>query len=348
MTTGGSVRIGIIGAGNFANTHLEEYAKVDGVEVVALCRRNPDGLKAIQDKWGIETGYTDYREMLKSGDIDAVDIITPTNAHNGIALEAIAAGKHVLCDKPLAMTALEAEEMLEAAEKAGIVHCTNFNQRGRTPAGQIKQLIDDGYIGDVYHMNIYWYQSHSIDVRPDAISWRFQKEYGGGTLYELIHTFDMALLYGGPVKRVTAVAPTMEKHRPFADAPDGADVTVPDSSGILLEFETGAYAVIHTSFVSRGLDEGNNSNVHIDVAGSKGRLRSDSLSVINGITGEGNRDILRPVEPIGTYPQPYQQFVEAIRDSVPVRTSFEAGLDAARIRDAAQKAADTGQWVVLS
>ena len=127
MAQDAPVRVGIIGAGGFTNTHMEELAKVDGVEVVAFCRRDPDALAEMQLKWDVGKGYTDYKELLADGEIDAVDIVTPTDSHHPIAMDAIAAGKHVLCDKPLAMTASQCEEMLAAAEAAGVVHCTNFN-----------------------------------------------------------------------------------------------------------------------------------------------------------------------------------------------------------------------------
>ena len=342
MPQAAPVRIGIIGAGGFTNNHMEEFAKVENVEIVAFSRRNEDALAEMQSKWGVGKGFTDYRDMLDDPDIDAIDIVTPTNSHKPIAMDVIAAGKHVLCDKPLALTAADCEEMLEAAEKAGVVHCTNFNQRGRTPVGQIKQHIDSGYIGDLYHLNIWWGQTHAFDVRPDATLWRFQPESGGGTIYELIHVFDIALFIGGPVKRLTAITPVLEPHREFAGMPNGADVTAPDSSAFLIEFKTGAYAVIHTSFVTRGWEYLGGTSVRLDVSGSVGRITTDGLHGITGITGLGNSDVVKPVDPGPPYPQPYEQFVKAILTGEPVRTSFAAGLDAARLVDAAQVAAARG------
>ncbi len=348
MAQDAPVRVGIIGAGGFTNTHMEEFAKVDGVEVVAFCRRDPGALAEMQSKWSVGKGYTDYRELLADGEIDAVDIVTPTDSHHPLAMDAIAAGKHVLCDKPLALTAQQCKEMLEAAEKAGVAHCTNFNQRGRTPVGQMKQLIDDGYLGDIYHMNIWWGQSQAHDIRPDATPWRFRAESGGGTIYELIHAFDMALFLGGSVRRVAAIAPVMETNRPLPGYPNGMDCDAPDSSAFLMEFETGAYAVIHTSFISRGLDDASGTHVHLDIAGSSGRLRNDGLTTIKGINGLGNRDVLSDVPTGPAYPQPYAQFVGAILTGEPVKSSFAAGLEAARLRDAAQLAADEERWVALS
>ena len=94
--------------------------------------------------------------MLDDPDIDAIDIITPTDTHKFYALEAIASGRSVLCEKPLALNAPDCQEMLDAAKNAGVIHAVNFNQRGRTPVGRMSSYIADGYVGDVYHINIRW------------------------------------------------------------------------------------------------------------------------------------------------------------------------------------------------
>ncbi|MCI0882605.1 MAG: Gfo/Idh/MocA family oxidoreductase, partial [Chloroflexi bacterium] len=109
------VRIGIIGVGGFANTHMEHFGRLGHVEVVAAMRRNPEALAEFQNKWDIPNGFTDHRELLAMDGLDAVVIVTPTGSHKQLALDSIAAGKHVLCDKPLALTAADCKEMLDAA-----------------------------------------------------------------------------------------------------------------------------------------------------------------------------------------------------------------------------------------
>ena len=338
------VRLGIIGAGNFANTHMEAFAKLPDVEVVALCRRNADALAEMQSRWGVPHGFTDYRKLLELDGLDAVDIITPTDSHHPIALDAIRAGKHVLCDKPLALTAALCREMLDAAEQAGVVHCTNFNQRGRTPVGNIKRYIDDGFLGLVYHLNVWWGQSMQAGVRePD--SWRFRPESGGGTVYELIHVFDMCRFLAGPVARVCAITSTFEKSRSFGDVPEGMEIRIPDSSAFLVEFESGAYAVVHTSWVSRGWDYEGGSSVRVEVSGELGRIVTDGLDGLKGISG--GQGVLENLESGPAYPQPYEQFVNALVTGERVKTSFEAGLEAARMVDAATVSAAERRWVEL-
>ena len=339
------VRIGIIGAGGFMHTHMDSFAEIPEAEVVAFCRRNETLLNEAADTYGIKQRFTNYRDMLHMDGLDAVAIITPTGSHKQIALDAIAAGKHVLCEKPLALVASDAKEMLDAAEAAGVVHATNFNQRGRTPVGQMKQHIDSGYIGQLFHTNIWWGQTQASEDKPHVAPWRFKAEDGGGPVYELIHVFDMARLIGGEIKRVCALLTTAVPHRTFA-GDEEVDVDVPDSGGYLLEWIDGGYAVVHTSFVSKGEDADGRTTPRIEISGSQGRLESVGMTGIKGVHGISG--VLRDVEPGPEYPQPYRQFIDAILTGTPVRTSFYDGMKAAEIVDAVFLSSKEARWVDLN
>ncbi len=339
----GKLRIGIIGAGGFAAQHMEAFAKIPEVEVVAFMRRNPEALEEMQALWDVPKGYTDHRAMLDDAEIDAIDIITPTDSHKQYTLDAIASGRPVLCEKPLALNASDCQEMLDAAQDAGLIHAVNFNQRGRTPVGRMKRYIDAGYVGDVYHLNIRWGMSMQLDARPEVLSWRFRPENAGGTVYELIHVFDMARFLNGEVAQVSAVLNTAEQHRGFVDATDGFDVEVPDSSAVLIEFVNGSYGVVHTSFVQRGMAPG--SGVELDIAGSNGRIVSNGLYGLRGTSGDNTP--LVDIEPGPPHPQPYEQFVAGVlaNDQSLIDTGFEAGLEAARIVDAVHRSWEERRWV---
>lgn len=347
--TKGPVRLGIIGAGGFANTHMQFLSQMPDVQVVAFCRRDAAALKEMQAKWNVPHGFTDYKDLLRMDGLDAVDIITPTDSHHRITLDAIAAGKHVLCDKPLAMTAAQCKEMLDAAEKAKVVHSTNFNQRGRTPVGRMKRYMDQGFIGKTYHCNISWMMTQQFDARPNALSWRLRAENGGGTVYELIHVFDMARFLCGEVKRVNALLHTAEKHRKFVDAPEGIEVKAPDSSAFLLEFQNGAYGVLHTSFVTRGSDPDGGTTVRVEVVGEAGRIMNNGRFGIQGFSASlgAGQGPLRELDPGDPYPQPYEQFVKAILTGEPVKTSFNDGYKAAQLVDAAYVSARDSKWVEI-
>ena len=346
-STSGKVRIGIIGAGGFARTHMEHFAKLDNVEVVAAMRRNSESLSEFQKEWNIPYGFTDHREMLEMGNLDAVDIITPTDSHKQISLDSISAGKHVLCDKPLSLTAADCKEMLDAAENAEVIHSTNFNQRGNTAIGRIKRYLDQDFVGRIYHANIWWGMSHQYDARPETLSWRFQSEHGGGSVYELIHVFDMLRFINGEVKRVVASLDTTNPNRPTADNPEGIDVDVPDVSGLLCEWLNGGLAVVHTSFASRGTDPDGKTSARVEISGEKGRITTDGRFSIQGVTGPNGP--LAQLEPGPEYPQPYERFINAIvaNDQSMIETSFHDGLKAAEIVDAAYQSFHESKWVEL-
>jgi predicted dehydrogenase len=191
------VRIGIIGAGRFAQTHLEAFRRDGRAEVVALCRRDPVALAAVRERWGVPHAFTDYRDLLGLEEVDAVSIVTPTDSHLPIALAAIAAGKHVLCEKPLTLFAEDARLLLEAAERRGVVHAVNFNKRGSTAVGSLRRYLDQGFVGEICHLNLWWGMSLQHDVRPEVGSWRFRPETGGGPIYELVHFKEVRCSFGG-------------------------------------------------------------------------------------------------------------------------------------------------------
>ncbi len=346
MTQQPPVRIGIIGAGNFMRQHMEQFRHVPEAEVVAFCRRSPEALRQAQDEWGVPHGFTDYRDLLAMDGLDAVAIVTPTDSHRAIALDAIAAGNHVLCEKPLAITAADAKEMLDAAEAAGIVHAINFNQRERTPVGRMRRYMDAGYLGRLYHANMWWGQSHAPEDRPEVATWRFRPESGGGPVYELIHALDMCRLLGGEVRRLVALLDTAVPHRSFADVPEGFDIEVADSDAIMLEWKDGGYAVIHTSFVSKGTAADGTTNARVEVSGSGGRMVFDTLDQLRGVSGvTGPLSDLDLGEP---RPQPYRQFVNAILTGEPVETSFYDGFKAAELVDAVLLSGREDRWVELA
>jgi predicted dehydrogenase len=346
-STSGKVRIGIIGAGGFANTHMEHFSNLDNVEVVAAMRRSPEPLADFQRKWDIPHTFTDHNEMLQMDGLDAVAIITPTGSHKNLALDSIAAGKHVLCDKPLALTAVDCREMLDAAEAAGVIHSTNFNQRGNTTLGRIKRYLDNDFLGRIYHANIWWGMSHQFDARPETLTWRFRSENGGGSVYELIHAFDMLRFINGEVSRVVSTFDTTTKHRPTADNPEGIDVDVPDATAFLCEWQNGGFAVVHTSFASRGTDPDGKTSPRVEISGEHGRITTDGRFGILGVTGPNGP--VGQLDPAAEYPQPYGRFADAVvaGDQSLVETSFYDGMKAAEIVDAAYLSAAESRWVEL-
>jgi predicted dehydrogenase len=145
------IRIGIIGVGIIGKTHLDNYAKLDGAEVVAICDLNENELKQVAERYSIPHTYTDYSEMLKRDDLDAVDVCLHNNLHAPITIEALQAGKHVYCEKPIAGSYLDGKRMVDTAKEYGKkLHIQlSFLYSKETKAA--KTLIDDGKLGTLYH-----------------------------------------------------------------------------------------------------------------------------------------------------------------------------------------------------
>lgn len=196
----------------------------------------------------------------------------------------------------------------------------------------MKRYIDEGFVGRVYHINIWWGMSLQYDVRPDIPSWRFQAETGGGTVYELIHVFDMVRFLAGDVRGIFSLCDIAEPYRSFSDAPHGLHVTAPDSSAFLLRLQSNAYAVIHTSFVTRGVDTNGETSARVEVSGDVGRIATNGHGGLTGISHA--QGVLRTLQE-ELYPRPYDEFVGAILGTGTVSSSFYDGWKAAEIVDAA-------------
>ena len=247
-----------------------------------------------RQRYGFAEGSTDWRATVARRDIDAVDICTPNDSHAEIAIAAARAGKHVICEKPLARGAAEARTMLEAVEAAGVIHMVTFNYR-RTPAVALaRRFIDEGRIGQVRNFRGTYLQDWPAD--PDSpLSWRFQKKVAGsGTTGDIgSHVVDLARYLVGEVAAVSAMAQTYIKSRPVqAGGVDRlgvkenstgprAEVDVDDEVLTLLRFESGAVGSIEASRNAYG----RNNYLTFEVHGERGSIafnyeRRDELRVM--------------------------------------------------------------------
>lgn len=198
------LRVGVVGLGWAGETHLRCYKQLPQVEVVALTDPRDTHLAKVGDAHGIENLYLDYHDMLARDDLDIVSVATPNYLHAPVSIAALERGLHVLCEKPLARTAAEAESMVEAARSAGRVLKTAFNHRERGAVTTLKRYIDAGEMGQIYHAKAFWQRRNGI---PGMGGWFTTMELaGGGPLIDLgVHVLDMALyLMGEP--RIVSVS----------------------------------------------------------------------------------------------------------------------------------------------
>ena len=258
------LRIGLIGAGFMGRAHSNAYRKAPnffelGMEPVlqAVCARSDGAAAAFAKKWGFASSETDWRALIARDDIDAVDICTPNDSHKEIALAAAAAGKVIMCEKPLARTAAEGQEMVDAVEKAGVANTVWYNYR-RVPAVTLaKQLIDDGRLGRIYHYRAQFLQDWTIatDVpQGGAGTWRLDAAAAGsGVTGDLLaHCIDTAMWLNGKIGKVSAMTETFVKERVHSDSGKVEPVGIDDACAFLCRFDNGSMGIFESTRYARG------------------------------------------------------------------------------------------------
>jgi predicted dehydrogenase len=256
-----------------------------GVEMTVLVGRHADAVAAAAEKWGWAESATDWREVIARDDIDIVDIVTPGDSHAEIAIAALEAGKHVLCEKPLANTVEEAERMLSAAEQAhrrGQRAVVGFTYR-RVPAVTfLRDLIAQGVVGTVQQVRAAYRQDWLVDPQM-PLAWRLQKEHAGsGALGDIgAHIIDMVqFVTGQSVTSVSGTVETIVKRRPLLGSGSGlsgtagegfGEVTVDDVAIFTGRLEDGALA----SFEATRFATGRKNALTVEISGDKGALFFD-------------------------------------------------------------------------
>ncbi|WP_409345113.1 Gfo/Idh/MocA family protein [Paenibacillus sp. MBLB4367] len=271
---GKSVRIGLVGYKFMGKVHSHAYRSMPyffdtGAEPVlqAISGRDAQSLTAAAAGMGWHDAETDWRRLIERDDIDAIDICTPNGSHYDIALAAAQAGKHILCEKPLALSVEQAQSMLRAAKAANVIHMVCFNYRFAPAVQFAKRLIAQGTLGDIYHFRAVYLQDWLANEK-EASSWRVDKKVSGtGALGDLMaHSIDLARFLVGEIRDVTA---QMASFRPHAD--------VDDTASCLARFDGGAVGVFEASRFAKGNRNGN----RIEINGSKGSLRWDLENMNN-------------------------------------------------------------------
>ena len=282
-----TLNIGMIGYKFMGKAHSNAYRQVGrffpDLEVKpvmkALCGRDEAGVRKAAETFGWEGHETDWRRLIARADIDIIDIGAPGNMHAEIAVAAAEAGKHVFCEKPLGNTSAEAKRMLDAVEKAGVKHLIFFNYRANPAVSFAKQLIDEGYIGKIYHWRALFLQDWIVD--PDfPLVWRLKKDTAGSGSHGdlLAHCLDTARYLVGEISEVSGLMETFIKERPeLAESDDrlggkASDVMgvvdVDDASLALARFANGALGTFEATRFALGRKNHN----RFEINGSKGSL----------------------------------------------------------------------------
>jgi predicted dehydrogenase len=370
------IGVGLVGYRFMGRVHSNAYRQVVrffGVDPTprlrALCGRNERAVRAAAASLGWEDYETDYARMLEREDVGLVDISSSGETHHEFALAALEAGKHVLCEKPLANTLSEAREMVEAAERSGTVSMVCHNYR-RVPAVQLaKRLLDEGRLGKIRHWRAVYLQDWLLD--PNApMSWRLRKETGGaGPLADLgSHLVDLAHFLVGPVTEVIGTAETFIKERPL-EGRDGEEgemdwVTVNDAAAFLARFENGAIGTFETS----PMIPGRKAKESFEINGSEGSLifdleRMNELQVYfeeDPPEASGFRTVLvtEPEHPymegwwppghiVGyehTFVHTVKDLLDGIKTGVAPSPTFEDGYRCQAVLDAVERSLGNREW----
>jgi predicted dehydrogenase len=378
------IGVGLVGYKFMGRAHSNAYRQVASIFDVdpkpimrAICGRNEEAVKEAAEKLGWDGYETDYHTLVNRDDIGLVDVSTPGYLHKDVVLAALAAGKHVLCEKPLANTLAEAQEMLTAANKAGTINVVNFNYR-RVPAVQFaKQLIDEGLIGDIRHFRAVYLQDWLKDPKA-PLAWRLKKELAGsGALGDIgAHIFDLSYFLVGRVNKVVGTLDTFIKQRPVEVASSGGsglsqqagtemgEVTVDDSTTFLAKFANGATG----TFEATRLAPGRRNYNSFEINGTKGSIafnleRLNELEVYlesdpAGLQGFRTINVTESVHPytgawwpaghiIGwehTHTHVVKDVLDGIKSGVNPAPSFEDGFRVQAILEAVERSNASGTW----
>ncbi|WP_308635354.1 Gfo/Idh/MocA family protein [Paenibacillus silvisoli] len=255
------VRIGIIGCGGIANgKHLPSLAQVKDAEIVAFCDIIVEKAEQAKAKYGTEeaTVYSDYKELLKDGSIDVVHVCTPNDSHAAISIDALEAGKHVLCEKPMAKTAADARLMLEASKRTGKKLSIGYNNRYRADSRYLKQACDAGELGEIYFA-----KAHAIRRRavPTWGVFLDEEKQGGGPLIDIgTHALDLVLWMMNNYEPKVVLGRAYHKLSQTENAAnawgpwDPAKFTVEDSAFAMITMKNGATVILESSWALNSLE----------------------------------------------------------------------------------------------
>jgi predicted dehydrogenase len=259
------LNIGMIGYGFMGRAHTNGYKRVGDFfpelqyrpVLKAACARSAEKIQAFADQWGYQSIETDWRKLVQRKDIDAVDICVPNNLHREIALAAAAAGKMILCEKPLSMNAAEGEEMCRAVEQAGVANTVWYNYR-RVPAVTLaKNLIAEGKLGRIFHYRANFLQDWTISAdlpQGGTALWRLDvAAAGSGVTGDLLaHCIDTAIWLNGMISDVGAMTETFIKERKHTLTGKVEKVGIDDACAFLCHFANGSLGLFESTRYARG------------------------------------------------------------------------------------------------
>ena len=356
-----ALRLAVVGTGFAEQIQIPAFLIHPEIEVVAVVSRRIEKAERVAAQYEIEHAFDRFEDLWKLDRLDAVSIATPPLHHAPMAIEALSHGCHVLCEKPMAMNAKEAEQMLLEARRSGKVHVIDHEFRYTPARALLKELVRSGELGAIHTIRITQYRDMWHDPLL-AWNWLFDEGQGGGLLGAMgSHLIDMLLYTFGPVRKVAALLTAGISQRPAQGGATPQKVTADDTLSLLMQLENGAQAVLQLTGVSS-----QNRGLEVEIHGERAaflmrgnqelfRLNHERIeridpppALLEGLEPRSVRlsENQRRLQPFLAL---VDDWLQAIDGASPARLpSFADGLAVQRIMDAARQSSQSGQTVQIS
>ena len=345
----GKLQVGVIGVGGIGHDqHLPGWLKVPFAEVTAIADLSPEALDRVHKVFPIPHRFLDWRDLVALPDLDIVDICTPNRTHAPMTLAALEVGKHVLCEKPLAITSAEVRGIRDAADRADRLVMAAQHFRFDPATKQVKALIDGGMLGEIYYARAQWLRRRLLPPRSTFIEKRLS---GGGPAFDIgVHVLDLAYWFMGAPEPVTVSAFVDAKlaHRKDITSAWGEwnrdQIDVEDFAAGFVRFATGAALTLETSWLAFQPER---ETIRIQCYGTRGgALWPDGI-----ISGETNQTPWDLRVQDGAKGNPHHeeilQFALAVRDGLPSPVPLLETLNVTRILEGFYRSAQAGKEVTL-
>ena len=343
--------IGIIGSGGIAQScHMPGYASIpDKCEIIAVCDADPEVAKTAAEKFGVGKVLSDYHELLAMPEVDAVSIATPNAFHKQPTIDALRAGKHVLCEKPMAMNGAEAREMMAAEKESGKLLQIALQWRFGGPVRFMKDFIDKGHMGDIYYARAMALRRRGVPGWGVFID---KEKQGGGPLIDIgVHILDLTLYLMGNPKPVSASGMTYQKmgrdpkyFNPWGEY-DRDKFTVEDFAVGFIRFDNGATVTLESSFMSNIEREFFGCHLFGTEAGALLDLfTAKPITIYNEVDQQLFDMVPQNIPSVKSmHTEEVVAFVDAILEGKPSPVSSQHGMSLNAVFDALYKSAETGK-----
>lgn len=343
-----TINVGVIGTGGIASSqHIPALAKQPDVKILAVCDVNEAAAKDVAQKFNIPHVFTDYYEMLKVDEIEAVHVCTPNKLHMPVSVDALNAGKHVMVEKPLARNAVEGAQIVETAKKNGKKLMVAQNLRFSPENAYLKRVVDTGELGEIYFARVWALRRRGV---PSWGVFTDKEAQGGGPLIDIgVHALDLAMHLMGHPKPTAASGTAFTK---IGNTPghvgawgpwDYKNYTVEDYAAGFIRFDNGTSMVLESSFAANLGREG----INVVLLGTKGGLETNPLKIYGESNGALTETVPSLIPSGSSYEAEVRAFYDAIQNDTPPPVTGEQALNVMKILDAIYRSSDEGKEVPI-